>query len=211
MNDSDRISQTIESWISNFRVSGKMGRKFLQPSLANALVEIGYRAELEDSSELLKKQMPVWRSKDTKSVEPTLGRRRIDIIVYEGDRPAALIEIESDLNDLRQSGVTRRNGHYDVWSIARSSHGDYFDSYKSLERMAAAAFYLHLSGSSGKYPCADEAVRRLESVVSDDPVNHNPTGVSLYLVSGNCRPIDRRILAPRLNSLGAKLYCGKSA
>ena len=52
-----------------------------------------------------------------------------------------LIETESDLNDLREQGVSGRSGHYDVLSVARRDDGTWFHSYKSLERMAAAAWY----------------------------------------------------------------------
>jgi hypothetical protein len=76
-----------------------------------------------------------------------MRRRKIDIVVRAGQQPIALIEIESDLNDLKKSGVTNRNGHYDVFSIAKSADGAYFDSYKPLERMAAAAFYFGSSGN----------------------------------------------------------------
>ena len=182
----------------------------MQPSLAIVLGENGFRVDLEDGGELLKERMPVWRSKDTDCVEPTARRRKMDIVAYRDERLVAIVEIESDLNDLRETGVTRRNGHYDVWSIAKSSKGSYFDSYKSLERMAAAAYYLHLSIASGFYPSEDDAVGRLEAVVSDDPTDHNPTGIALFLVSGRCRPIDRAILTPRLESLGARLFCAKT-
>src|ERR1700675_3941689 len=49
----------------------------------------------------------------------------------------------------------RRDRHYDVWSIDRNEDGTYFDSYKSLERMAAAAFYWYLFRKTGRYPSAD--------------------------------------------------------
>lgn len=83
---------------------------------------------------------------------PTRARRIIDLVVYRSGSPVALIEAESDLNDLVNSGTTRRNGHYDVASIGRSANGANFNSYKSLERMASAAFYFSWHNNAGTYP-----------------------------------------------------------
>ena len=121
--------------------------------------------------------MAVWRSKDDHQIELTARRRRIDIVAYDGQQPIALIEIESDLGDLRSSGVTRRNGHYDVWSIAADENGAYFDSYKSLERMASAAVYYSVFMESGEYPKPEEAIEKLLSIRSSEPEAQNPLGL----------------------------------
>lgn len=122
-------------------------------------------------------------------------------------RSVALIEVESDLDDLQESGVSGRSGHYDVSSIAVSTQGQHFNSYKSLERMAAAAFYFYLHQRDKKYPEIGHALECLEALRSDVPADHNPTGLMLFLASGRCRPVDRRILEPRLKSLNASLIC----
>jgi hypothetical protein len=201
------IAEVISAWATKTKVSGKSGKRQLQPSLAIALREAGFTADEEDQGQILRSGMPVWRSKDDQTIEPTSGRRRVDIVVYRDSNPTALIETESDLNDLRLSGVTRRNGHYDVWSIARTAAGTYFDSYKSLERMAAAAFYWNTFKKTGRYPSVDEAVQSLEAVRSNERSKHNPGHLALFLVSGTCRAQDNATLAPRLGSLGAQLIC----
>lgn len=201
------IAQVISIWAAKTKVSGKTGKRQLQPTLAVALRDAGFSADEEDQRQFLKSGMPVWRSKDNQTIEPTTGRRRVDIVVYRNSSPIALIETESDLNDLRTLGVTRRNGHYDVWSIARTATGAYFDSYNSLERMAAAAFYWHQSTRVGRYPSVAEATKLLEAVRSNECSDHNPGHLALFLVCGTCRTQDNAILEPRLVSLGARLMC----
>jgi hypothetical protein len=164
-------------------------------------------ADTEDSQQFLLRGMPVWRSKDTQQIEVTAARRRIDIVVYAIERPIALVEIESDLGDLRLSGVTRRNGHYDVFSIGGDSEGQWFHSYKSLERMAAAAQYHSMFSQTGEYPDISSGIAHLERLQSDDPKAHNPSGLELILVSGRCREVDHRVLAKRLTALNASLIC----
>jgi hypothetical protein len=166
-----------------------------------------FRIVKEDEAQFLQAQMPVWRGKLSNEVEPTHRQRRIDIVVYDDDIPIALIEVESDLDDLKVSGVSSRNGHYDIFSVAKSADGQYFHSYKSLERMAAAAFYYHLHQRDQIYPDAKSAIEKLELVTSDRPDDHNPSQLPIFLVSGSCRAIDRGILDARLKSLGAELIC----
>jgi len=125
-------------------------------------------------------------------VVPTKRRRRIDVVVYKSSDLVALIETESDLNDLRIDGITKRNGHYDVASIAKSKDGTYFNSYNSIERMASAAFYWSALRSSGSYPSPQQAVKMLEALMSDDSRDHNPAQIPLFLVSGFCRRQVRR-------------------
>lgn len=201
------LIRTIRQAVSALAISGKTGKAVLQPTVASALSEAGFRVDLEDAAEVLPNWLPVWGSKDDGQVVPTVRRRRIDLVVYEADVPVALIETESDLNDLRIAGVTKRSGHYDVASIARHGDGGHFDSYNSLERMACAAFYWHQSRTCGRYPTREQAVALLEAIASDDPGDHNPAGLTLVLVSGNCRPQDEGIIARRLRSLSASLVC----
>jgi hypothetical protein len=60
----------------------------------------------EDTTQFLRPRMPVWRDKKTCEIEPTANQRKIDIVVYEASLPIALIEVESDLNDLQLSGIS---------------------------------------------------------------------------------------------------------
>jgi hypothetical protein len=207
VNALDVISDVIRRCLAELTVPGKVGKSLLQPSIAAALRRSGYTADEEDSEQLLRPGMPVWRSKEDGAVVPTQRRRKIDIVVYKDRRVVALVESESDLNDLRRSGVTKRSGHYDVASIARDGGGRYFDSYNSLERMAAAAHYWYSSGVNGAYPSPPEAVATLERIASDCPAQHNPARLPLVLVSGNCRSLDLEVLERRLTSLGAQLIC----
>jgi len=201
------VAELVRSAIVGTVVPGKIGRDVLQGQIAAHLQKAGLVADKEDTKQFLRAAMPVWRSKDNSEIERTAARRLIDIVAYAGEQAIALIEIESDLNDLRQNGVTRRNGHYDVYSISADEKGEYFNSYKSLERMAAAAIYHSWFMGSGNYPTPDEAIARLQALRSDDPAAHNPAGFELILVSGRCRAMDRPLLSKRLTSLRAQLIC----
>jgi Holliday junction resolvase len=200
----------VRAFAAGIQVRGKIGKSMLQPALACELRSGGFNVDEEDSAGLLRAGMPVWRSKDDGRVVPTMGRRRLDLVVYRGSHVAALIETESDLNDLRESGVSSRSGHYDVASIARRADGSFFNSYNSLERMAAAAYFHDRFVRSGTYPEARQAAQVLEEIASDAPTDHNPAGILLVLVSGLCRPKDAGILKPRLDALGAHLVCCSS-
>lgn len=204
------VADTIRGCLAGLSPSGKAGKSLLQPTIANALRSAGFVADEEDSEQLLRSGMPVWRSKDDGTVVPTKGRRRVDIVVYRDGNLVALVETESDLNDLRVAGVTRRNGHYDVASIAKDADGRYFDSYNSVERMAAAAFYWSALHSAGFYPSPQQAVSMLEVVASDESIHHNPTQIPMFLVCGSCRRQDPGILSRRLASLGARLICANA-
>ena len=205
MSISGHIGEIIQTALVELSVVGKCGQSIPQPKIASALTHAGYDADKEDSGVFLRAGMPVWRSKDTGEIAVTKARRKIDIVVRQNDRPIALIETESDLNDLRNKGVTRRNGHYDVHSIARASDGKYFDSYKSLERMAAAAYYFHLRESSKSDVTLKIAIDRISAIRSDNSADHNPMEIPLFLVTGTCRKNDREILSQRLISLNAHL------
>jgi len=207
MSVATEVSSAIASCVASLSVSGKMGKAVLQPAISAALRSAGFVADEEDTEQLLQPGMPVWRSKDDGKVVPTKGRRRVDIVVYKYGELAAMIETESDLGDLKLSGVTRRNGHYDVLSIAKNADGAHFDSYNSVERMASVAFLWSVFRSTGQHPSPQQAITLLESIQSDDPLQHNPEQVPLFLVSGYCRALDRSVLSRRLASLSATLVC----
>ncbi|MGA1683825.1 MAG: hypothetical protein ACO38S_04885 [Gemmobacter sp.] len=191
----ENLERLIRSGVKSFPVGPKSGNE-LQAHVGGLLAAEGYQVDLEDTRGFLRWAEPVWRDKRTGEIVPTPGRRRIDIVVRESlNGPVvALIEIESDLNDLRASGVSNRSGNYDVFSISRDQAGQWFHSYKSIERMAAAAFY-----------CSGGTLQDLEFLSSNSPEDHNPTGLGILVVTGISRAIDRKILAPRLGSLGARL------
>ena len=208
MQPSVSLYSEIGECLDGLSVIGKLGAKVIQPRLAEGLKKLGYEVDVEDAKGLLRERIPVWRSKDgTCQVVETARRRRVDIVVYKNERLVALIEVESDLNDLRAVGVTKRNGHYDVASISKNSDRQYFDSYNSIERMSTAAYCWHEWIASGAHPSPDEVKTKLEAIASDDPADHNPGRVPLFLVSGTCRAVDHRVLKRRLDSLGATLIC----
>ena len=200
------IYRIIKEWASTIEeVNGKVGKSFLQPSLSQYLEQHGYVVDQEDTRQFLKPGISVWRNKKNCSIAPTQKQRRIDIVVYKDNIPVALIETESDLKHLRKNGFSDSKKRYDVYSIAKGSNGKYFNSYKSLERMATAAFLYHLFQVNRLYPNNDEAMEKLEAISSDSPDIHNPGGMELYLVTGSCRPKDREILRERLSSTNAVL------
>jgi hypothetical protein len=185
--------------------------KYIQDAVAARLNELpNFSAKKEDSEHFLHAQMPVWRTKGDRAIERTAKRRKIDIVIYERENPAALIEIESDLNDLRLSGITNRASgkNYDVFSIAKAANGEHFHSYHSLERMAAAAFYYDLRNryqSLTEDDFAKFSLERLSAICSDAVDDHNPAVLPIFLIVGSHRDSDYDILKPRLESLGAKL------
>ena len=212
MNDSASVENVIRACIHGIDLQGKSGRSSLQPTIVNGLIPAGYFADAEDTKHFLGGGIPVWRSKDDHAIVKTTGRRKIDIVVYNaGGQVVALIETESDLNDLREQSVSSRNGHYDVYSIAKDSDGWHFDSYNSLERMATAAFHYGRLAAPDAFQSPSEVTVFLESIRSDDPSIHNPKSVAMFLVCGRCRPKDKRILERRLKSLGAKLICANDS
>jgi hypothetical protein len=191
--ESAHVDAIIRTAIEGFPVVSKSGNA-LHLHLRVALAASGLDVDFEDSQGFLRAGESVWRDKHSGRVAATHGRRRIDLVLRDGGRVIALVETESDLNDLRESGASNRSGNYDVYSIARNAAGAWFDSYKSLERMGAAAFY-----------AAGGTQSDLERLASDDPDDHNPAGLGIFIVTGLSRARDRRILAPRLSALGARL------
>lgn len=192
--ETQSIVQLIRSDMIGFAVSGKVGKSKLQPRIAQVLSASGYDVDREDMSGFFPAGLPAWRDKTTGAIVATTARRRIDLVIRKHGSVVCLIETESDLNDLREHGVSGRSDHYDVFSMARSAAGAWFDSYKSLERMAAAAWY-----ATGR---REDALADLRSDLAED---HNPARLGLILVTGSSRALDRRILSPRLKSLGANL------
>lgn len=192
--DAKAIVQLIKAGTASISIAGKTGQRLLQPRISQILTAAGYDVDVEDARGFFPAGLPAWRDKSSGEIVVTTGRRRIDLVVRKQANVVALIETESDLNDLREQGVSGRSGHYDVFSVARSAGGTWFDSYKSLERMAAAAWY-----ATGRRQTT------FEDLQSNAPEVHNPSGLGLILVTGSSRAIDRRILAPRLNALGAGL------
>lgn len=183
-------SEEVASAVRTYRKCGEIIKGVIQRHLA----DLGFEADVEDRGHFLAARLPVWRRKDTCDIEVTLRQRKIDLVVRQNGKVIGLIETESDLKNLRPVDVTPRNGGYAVWSIARDAEGEWFHSYKSVERMAAAIWY-----DAGLSP---EALARVQS---DEPATHNPKGLACILVTGRCRPSDRVILATRLATLGATL------
>ncbi|HEY4943596.1 MAG TPA: type I restriction enzyme HsdR N-terminal domain-containing protein [Rhizomicrobium sp.] len=184
--------------------AGKCGQKVLQPKLATALNNAGYNVDKEDMGVFLRREMPVWRNKNTGEIEDTKARRLIDIVVRRNGRPVALIEVESDLNNLQRQDTGRQDHRYNVLSIARSADGLHFNSYRSLERMAAAAFYFHLMEHDEVHQ-RTILIEKLVSIRSNRPEDHNPAALPMFLACGSCRKSDMDTLGPRLKSLGAQL------
>lgn len=200
-----RVKKIIEAVLDAYRPlilpNSKFGKK-IHRALAAAFN--GTDGLYADSEHKLPIQMITWRSLLTGQPDPTPGSRAIDIAVYHRDQAglpgnlAALIEIESDLEDLW--GSTSRSGFYTVLSLAKNADARHFTSYKSFERMAVASLLVANPALS-----LDE----IEALSGDVPADHNPLGVPIYLVTGWCRATDHRELEPRLRSLGAELISGK--
>jgi hypothetical protein len=72
--------------------------------------------------------------------------------------------------------------------------------------MAAASFYraARVVGRTDQ-----EMIQQLINLSSADPIEHNPLALSLFLVTGRCRPKDRPILASRLERLNAVLLSSR--
>lgn len=208
MDERSLIRDAIKIALHTVQSSGKTADKILKPAIAQSLKAQGFGADQEDTRGMMERGLPVWRSKDSGEIESTSGRRRVDIVVYSknGYDLIGLIETESDLDDLRPSGVVnRRSGHYDVYSIAGQENGSFFESYKSLERMAALVFYRSSRMRSDRDFSPMNVVQDLEQVRSDSRTAHNPTNVPLFLVSAQCRKSDLEMLDARCRSVGAEV------
>ncbi len=193
----DTVRDVLRSALSEIKPDEKLGRAVLQPHLAQALNTAGLVADLEDSGQFLRSGAPVWRGRASRQIEPTAGRRRIDIVVYDSDsRVCALVEVESDLRHAvkDRSATTTDANRYDVLSISTAASGEHFCSYRSLERMAAAAHYN-----------AGGDLASLEAIRSDATADHNPVDLPLFLASGEIFFAQRSLLGPRCKSLGAEI------
>lgn len=176
-------------------LSSRNSRDGLHPRVVGALRTQGFDVIEEHS--LIVPGSAIWRDWDTHEMEFARGRRKIDMAVYLETKLVALIEVEHDLADLPltlDKSPRKRNGRYAIKSIARDATGTFFKSYKSIERMAVA-----LRSMAPTIPS-------LETISSDNPRDHNPNGILLFLVTEQCRQSDLRILAPRLECLGAEVF-----
>lgn len=198
------IKSVFDTYRSSLECRGKLGNQ-IHRSLTDALNATGkLYADAEDTRHLLPPGIVAWRSLLTGQPDPTANRRAIDIVVYHRDadgRPsdlAALIEVESDLEDLW--GSTSRSGFYTVLSLAKNADARPFTSYKSLERMAVASLLVAEPSLT---------LGEIEAISGGSPDIHNPLGVPIYLVTGWCRETDHQELELRLRSLGAELISGK--
>lgn len=189
----------------------KQGERIKDALLQRLRAEFGiFDVQRDDPGKLLPDGAPVWRYSDTRLVVPTSRRRIIDIVVsqwipeHRRAHPKALIEVESDLEDLWNPTRGGLN-NYAVRSIARDGSGQFFDSYQSLERMAVAAQYAAklVAGQDITYRATD--TDQLEQIQSDGPEEHNPLGLAMYLVTGWRWERDYQRLERRLRSLAAKL------
>ena len=175
----------------------KSSERVLTSSLKDALEAAGYEVDSQDSRKLLPNGLSVWRYGEW--IEPTPGRRKIDIVVYRDGELAALIESEEDLNDVK---LGESFGRYFVQSLAKTSAGAYFPSYKSLERMAAAVYI-------AKHD-THMALERLQLITSDDLTEHNPLNIPTFLTLA-CGFGDRGtrwrtdVLTPRIKSIGCRI------
>jgi hypothetical protein len=212
-NDFEAIIQNaIPEWQPGTRKEGK--RKVCR-SVRNALEKAGYVVKEEDSLCFLRAGMRIWRrySNDGLIVEETRRRRLIDLVVYDHSNnctPLALVEVESDLAHMGSKTNKLRKGSYAVASIARDARGQPFNSYNSVERMAAAAQYWAMQQASidHHYPTPDEGEKHLQAICSDSPAEHNPTSIRLFLVSHFAKREHAKSLEPRLDSLRMGLIVG---
>lgn len=200
-----QIRAAIQQATDSTLVSGQHADGPLKDAIASSLRQAGFEADVGDKRKFLPDRLPVWRCKNSLRVVPTKRRRIIDIVIYSGNEPVALLETESNLKDLRLTGVSTRNGHYDVYSISRRADGLFFHSYNSVERMATAILW-HTIGKNSSDPSTETFAGLMEKIKSDAPNDHNPCLMPCFLVTADCpRDIDREILEPRLTSLGADL------
>ena len=166
-------------------------------SLKDALQAAGYEVDPQESRRLLPNGLSVWRYGVW--IEPTPGRRKINMVLYRDGNLVALVESEEDLNDVKRGDSF---GRYFVQSLAKTSTGVYFPSYKSLERMAVAVYI-------AKYG-AEDALGQLQLITANDITEHNPLAIPTFITlacgfsnSGTRWRTD--VLRPRLGSIGCKV------
>jgi len=178
----------------------KSSEAILAPAISAAIRQAGYLVDEKDSRGILPSGVPVWRYPE--GIEQTTLRRKIDIVVYDGDTVAALIESEDDIADVRFDG---KHARYFVQSLAMSMSGNSFSSYKSVERMAVAAYGL----ATG----FENILNRLSNLQSDELEKHNPKKIPMFVVLacgwGRARTRERAaLLEARLKTLGTRIITG---
>jgi len=185
--------------------SGRLSESGLVPSITDALRAEGFAAAkfpIPDG------KIVIGRHPDSEVLlEPK--NRTIDIGVLHEGRLCALVESEHDVADAVDFGARRKrrggDGNYAVDSLARRGDLRYFRSYLSLERMAFVAMSLSIPEAS-----PNDVTALLATIASDEPREHNPTGLALYLV---VEVPDSRleILVPRMKSLACRaIVAGRS-
>ena len=201
---SQELAGIIRNGTTGMAPSGrtKIGDAVLKPHIAQALQKQGLEADVEDSRAFMMSGLVAWRNTEDEEMPKRAGKLRPDIVVYRGGKVCGLVEIESDLNDVKENRINKRNGHYDVLSIARNAREDYFYSYKSLERMAVAVFGESMR-QAGQIVTPEQVIARLQTIKSDSDKDHNPLGLGIVLVTGYCRQKDLDILEERRQSIGA--------
>lgn len=174
----------------------------VEPAIARALLKANYDVDPQDTRGLYPTGVPTWRVAGDVLAAP--AKRRIDIVAYDkAGFLVALIESEDDVGDVAlPTWITRR---YAVRSVARDADGHFFDSYRSIERMAVAAAGVQRDDSA-QVPL----LAQLEAIKSDEPLLHNPAKIPLFLTLARGmrwrRTVDRlALIQPRLTSLGCRV------
>ncbi len=211
---SEEIAMIIRDAIPERQVGrNKEGEAKVCRVVGGALTKAGYFVDEKDREHFLAAKMRIWQrySPEGLIVEGTARRRIIDLIVYDNTNartPLALVEVESDLAHMSSTTNRFSKNCYAVASIARDAAGQPFNSYNSVERMAAAAQYWAMKQSSDRYPEPAEGQGRLQAICSDSPAEHNPTNICLVLVSHFAKRAHAESLKPRLKSLNMGLIVG---
>lgn len=193
------VMTTVRRVVNEHVIDGHRGSNSrLDPALIAALQSAGYMA--------MKHPLPgpitLGRAPENDAdLRTPLSRAIADIGIWRDSKLVGIIECEHDLNwVVPRGGKTPGSSaapRYTMSSIARGANGDPFASYSSLERMAYIANW---KGS------ASETFAVLDRICSDDPLAHNPSNLTLVLVTER-NDAKGEILTPRLRSLGASLLC----
>ncbi len=194
------VKQCIQSALDeHVLVPGKKtGSRVLHPLILQRLNDNGLDATKEFRE--LNVHGPAWRYWKSEEIVPApAGWKSVDVkVTYQG-AIVALVEIESDLDDLPANPgeyPRNRNGSYAVKSLARNKGGDSFESYHPLERMAVAAIAWAGQASDA---------HSMAQIKGNSPAVHNPSGLPLFVAVERCRSNDLVILKPRLLSLKAEI------
>lgn len=158
--------------------------------------------DLHDTRGFYPTGVPPWRLGDNSLESAT--RRFIDVVVYDSSgRLAALIESEDDIGDIALPEWLPRR--YAVRSVARDATGKYFDSYRSIERIAVGALAAQYEASDARILLA-----HLEAIQSNTADDHNPKRIPLFLTlarGANWRRTREKLLLikSRLSSLSCRI------